>query len=134
MLKIFRKKEGEKGFTLIELMIVIAIIGILAAIAIPQFLQYRKKGYVATINADVKNAYTAANAYMVNNPTASVSTLAQLQSAGYTESSGITTTITMTDQSDFTVTSSNTAVGLTSPTATFAVAGGLLSVTPAGPN
>jgi type IV pilus assembly protein PilA len=134
MLKIFRKKEGEKGFTLIELMIVIAIIGILAAIAIPQFIQYRKKGYVATINADVKNAYTAANAYMVNNPTASVSTLAQLQSAGYTESSGITTTITMTDQSDFTVTSSNTAVGLTSPTATFAVAGGLLSVTPAGPN
>ena len=134
MLKIFRKKEGEKGFTLIELMIVIAIIGILAAIAIPQFIQYRKKGYVATINADVKNAYTAANAYMVNNPTASVSTLAQLQSAGYTESFGITTTITMTDQSDFTVTSSNTAVGLTSPTATFAVAGGLLSVTPAGPN
>ena len=134
MLKIFRKREGEKGFTLIELMIVIAIIGILAAIAIPQFLQYRKKGYVATINADVKNAYTAANAYMVNNPTASVTTLGQLQSGGYTESSGITTTITMTDQSDFTVTSSNTAVGLTSPTATFAVAGGLLSVTPAGPN
>ena len=134
MLKIFRKKEGEKGFTLIELMIVIAIIGILAAIAIPQFLQYRKKGYVATINADVKNAYTAANAYMVNNPTASVSTLAQLQSAGYTESSGITTAITMTDQNDFTITSSNSAVGLTNGTATFAVAGGLLSVTPAGPN
>jgi type IV pilus assembly protein PilA len=134
MLKIFRKKEGEKGFTLIELMIVIAIIGILAAIAIPQFIQYRKKGYVATLNADVKNAYTAANAYMVNNPTASVNSLTQLQSAGYTVSSGVTTVITMTDQSDFTITSSNTAVGLTSPTATFAVLGGLLSVTPAGPN
>lgn len=63
MLKIFRKKEGKKGFTLIELMIVIAIIGILAAIAIPQFVTYRQKGYNAGAKAELKSFYTACQAY-----------------------------------------------------------------------
>lgn len=62
-------KNSEKGFTLIELMIVIAIIGILAAIAIPQFAAYRQRSYNAAANADLRNAATAQEAYYVDNQT-----------------------------------------------------------------
>ncbi len=65
LIKINAKKD-EKGFTLIELMIVIAIIGILAAIAIPQFNSYRKRSYNASAMSDLKNTATAQEAYFVD--------------------------------------------------------------------
>jgi type IV pilus assembly protein PilA len=47
--------NNSKGFTLIELMIVIAIIGILAAIAIPNFISYRNKSYCGKAESDANN-------------------------------------------------------------------------------
>ena len=63
MLTRIHEKLNQKGFTLIELMIVIAIIGILAAIAIPQFAAYRKKSYNAAAVSDMKTAKTTLEAY-----------------------------------------------------------------------
>ena len=67
MLLKLNKMKNQKGFTLIELMIVIAIIGILAAIAIPQFSAYRKRSYNAASQSDLRNATTAQEAYFVDN-------------------------------------------------------------------
>ena len=62
------RNSNEKGFTLIELMIVIAIIGVLAAIAIPNFISYRDKAYCTAAEKDA-GTIAAALADYYSNPT-----------------------------------------------------------------
>ena len=84
--------ENKKGFTLIELMIVIAIIGILAAIAIPQFAFYRARSYNAVAQSDLSNFCTAQEAYFVDEATYTVTAANLVGTYGAFTSSGVTVT------------------------------------------
>lgn len=100
---------NEKGFTLIELMIVVAIIGILAAIAIPQFAAYRERAYIASMKADCHSIKIAEEAYFVDNDSYTTA-FANLATYGCANLSvGNTATITTTDiQKDFSVAMTST--------------------------
>ena len=92
---------GDRGFTLIELMITFVIIGVLSAIAVPQFVSYRTRAYNTAARADLKNLVTIHEAYFEEKHKYT-DQVSDLEAQGFRGSDGVFTRITATGPHGFT--------------------------------
>jgi len=116
--------QNEQGFTLLELIVVVAVLGILMAIAIQQFSLYRSRATDAAMRSDLKNAALAMESYygeFLDYP-ASVNAL---RLVGYRNTNGVTLTINVSSPSSFTLNAA-TPNG-TQPSFTFDSSTGLIN-------
>ena len=119
MLSRIRKSLDEKGFTLMELLIIIAIIGILSAIAIPQYSAYQQRMFSKETKNTLQKLFMSCKTYWADNGPSSQCTATAVtnKTYGFTKSNKVTITENATTESDF----SATAVNSDASKVTFAI-------------
>lgn len=85
----YRKSEREDGFTLIEILIVVLVIGILSSVSVPVFLNQRQVSTDAKVESDVKNIAVATETFFINNPDKQTITSSEFKALG-ARSDGVT--------------------------------------------
>lgn len=106
--------NNQKGFTLIELLVAIAIIGVLAAVAVPQYNAYKTRAYDSNVQGNLRSLYTACKDYwMFNNSTSPcVLTAVSDNEYGFTPSDTVEITISNDENNteyDFYATATHTS-------------------------
>ena len=101
-----KKEDSQKGFTLVELMIVVAIIGVLAAVAVPNYQKYQSKARQSEAKIALAAMFTAEKAYYSENSTYSLC----LNQMGYTPD-GVTAASNTASRRYYTVGFNTAALG-----------------------
>ena len=100
-----RKLQQNDGFTLLELLVVIAVMGVLAAIVTQQFMIYRSRAIDAQMRSALKSAAMAMESYFADFQSYPTSVVG-ISTVGFRQTSGVTMTINVTSPSSFTLTAS----------------------------
>jgi type IV pilus assembly protein PilA len=107
---------SRNGFTLIELVVVVVIIGLLATIAIPKFTNTKEKAHIAAMKSDLRNLATAEEAFFYDS---SKYALSFVQLTNFTPTEGVTITINEATPKGW----SATAISLSTPKACYVFSG-----------
>jgi type IV pilus assembly protein PilA len=97
------KKRAQSGFTLIEILVVVAVIGLLVAIAIPQFMAYRSQAIDAEMKSDLRNTSVAIEAYYAKRSMLPAS-LGEIAGYGFQPSAGDTVSLTIVSPTSYRIT------------------------------